>query len=51
VYAHSALQDSRAYAGELLEELERERRLAGQPVLASPKGYRAAESRTSRGTL
>jgi anti-sigma factor RsiW len=52
VYAQSELMGSRAEAAGLQVELERERRLGGEPRLASPQGYRTtAQNRTNRGTL
>lgn len=51
LYSHSALQDSRAETADLQQQLEREMRLAGQPLLTTPKGYRTPTNRTNRGTL
>ena len=51
LYSHTTLQEARAEAASLQTELERERRLTGQPVLASPKGYRTPQNRNNRGTL
>ena len=45
------LTEARAEAASLQTELERERRLTGQPVLASPQGYRTNHNRNNRGTL
>lgn len=51
LYSHTTLKEARAEAASLQTELERERRLTGQPVLASPQGYRAPQNRNNRGTL
>ena len=63
LYSHTTLKEARAEAASLQTELERKRRLTGQPVLASPKGYqtqpvlanpkgyRTQQNRNNRGTL
>lgn len=50
-YTYGALQDSRAEASELQQQLDRKTRLAGQPLPTTPQGYRTPTNRANRGTL